>query len=159
MLHLNQFLNFWCCLGSGEFVVVNKHLLNDLTNMGVWTQELKNQVIYHNGSIQQIDGIPDDLKTIYRTVWEIKQRAIVDMAADRGAFIDQSQSLNIHMDQPNFGKLTSLHFYTWSKGLKTGMYYMRSRAAADAIKFTVDASSIKVPYPHISHECYAEFIV
>jgi len=128
---------------SGEFVVVNKHLLNDLTNMGVWTQELKNQVIYHNGSIQQIDGIPDDLKTIYRTVWEIKQRAIVDMAADRGAFIDQSQSLNIHMDQPNFGKLTSLHFYTWSKGLKTGMYYMRSRAAADAIKFTVDASSIK----------------
>lgn len=151
-------LNYWCCLGSGEFVVVNKHLLNDLTSMGVWTQELKNQVIYHNGSIQQIDGIPDDLKTIYRTVWEIKQRAIVDMAADRGAFIDQSQSLNIHMDQPNFGKLTSLHFYTWSKGLKTGMYYMRSRAAADAIKFTVDASSIKVPFPHISHECCTEFV-
>ncbi|KAG0576267.1 hypothetical protein KC19_5G067700 [Ceratodon purpureus] len=129
---------------SGEFVVVNKHLLNDLTNMGLWTQDLKNQVIYHNGSIQQIDIIPDDLKKVYRTVWEIKQRSIVDMAAERGAFIDQSQSLNIHMDQPNFGKLTSLHFYTWSKGLKTGMYYLRSRAAADAIKFTVDASSMKV---------------
>ncbi|XP_024375703.1 ribonucleoside-diphosphate reductase large subunit isoform X2 [Physcomitrium patens] len=128
---------------SGEFVVVNKHLLNDLTNMGLWTHDLKNQVIYHNGSIQQIDVIPDDLKKIYRTVWEIKQRSIVDMAAARGAFIDQSQSLNIHMDQPNFGKLTSLHFYTWTKGLKTGMYYLRSRAAADAIKFTVDQSSIK----------------
>ncbi|KAH9543578.1 hypothetical protein CY35_13G072700 [Sphagnum magellanicum] len=100
---------------SGEFVVVNKHLLSDLTNMGLWTSELKNQVIYHNGSIQQIKGIPAELKSIYRTVWEIKQRSLVDMAADRGAYIDQSQSLNIHMDQPNFGKLTSLHFYTWSK--------------------------------------------
>ncbi|XP_024378320.1 ribonucleoside-diphosphate reductase large subunit [Physcomitrium patens] len=128
---------------SGEFVVVNKHLLNDLTDLGLWTQDLKNQIIYHNGSIQQIDAIPAGLKKIYRTVWEIKQRAIVDMAAARGAFIDQSQSLNIHMDQPNFGKLTSLHFYSWTKGLKTGMYYLRSRAAADAIKFTVDQSSIK----------------
>ncbi|KAH8943819.1 hypothetical protein BDL97_13G074600 [Sphagnum fallax] len=128
---------------SGEFVVVNKHLLSDLTNMGLWTSELKNQVIYHNGSIQQIKGIPADLKSIYRTVWEIKQRSLVDMAADRGAYIDQSQSLNIHMDQPNFGKLTSLHFYTWSKGLKTGMYYLRSRAAADAIQFTVDSSGMK----------------
>ncbi|CAK9201841.1 unnamed protein product [Sphagnum jensenii] len=128
---------------SGEFVVVNKHLLSDLTNMGLWTSELKNQVIYHNGSIQQIKGIPAELKSIYRTVWEIKQRSLVDMAADRGAYIDQSQSLNIHMDQPNFGKLTSLHFYTWSKGLKTGMYYLRSRAAADAIQFTVDSSGMK----------------
>lgn len=135
---------------SGEFVVVNKHLLNDLTNMGLWTQDLKNQVIYHNGSIQQIEMIPNDLKRIYRTVWEIKQRSIVDMAAERGAFIDQSQSLNIHMDQPNFGKLTSLHFYTWSKGLKTGMYYLRSRAAADAIKFTVDAGSIKNKQPTVA---------
>ncbi|CAK9201896.1 unnamed protein product [Sphagnum troendelagicum] len=128
---------------SGEFVVVNKHLLSDLTTMGLWTSELKNQVIYHNGSIQQIKGIPAELKSIYRTVWEIKQRSLVDMAADRGAYIDQSQSLNIHMDQPNFGKLTSLHFYTWSKGLKTGMYYLRSRAAADAIQFTVDSSGMK----------------
>ncbi|KAH9568107.1 hypothetical protein CY35_03G060100 [Sphagnum magellanicum] len=128
---------------SGEFVVVNKHLLSDLTNMGLWTPELKNQVIYHNGSIQKIEGIPEELKSIYRTVWEIKQRSLVDMAADRGAYIDQSQSLNIHMDQPNFGKLTSLHFHTWSKGLKTGMYYLRSQAAADAIQFTVDSSEIK----------------
>ncbi|CAK9261871.1 unnamed protein product [Sphagnum jensenii] len=128
---------------SGEFVVVNKHLLSDLTNMGLWTSELKNQVIYHNGSIQQIEGIPENLKKIYRTVWEIKQRSLVDMAADRGAYIDQSQSLNIHMHQPNFGKLTSLHFYTWSKGLKTGMYYLRSQAAADAIQFTVDSSKMK----------------
>ncbi|KAH7415603.1 hypothetical protein KP509_14G053500 [Ceratopteris richardii] len=128
---------------SGEFVVVNKHLLNDLTDMGIWSLDLKNSIIHHNGSIQKIPQIPEDLKGIYRTVWEIKQRTIVDMAADRGCFIDQSQSLNIHMDQPNFGKLTSLHFYTWSKGLKTGMYYLRSKAAADAIKFTVDASKLK----------------
>ncbi|MCO5553900.1 hypothetical protein L7F22_007426 [Adiantum nelumboides] len=128
---------------SGEYVVVNKHLLNDLTNMGIWTLDLKNTIIHHNGSIQKIPQIPNDLKSIYRTVWEIRQRTVVDMAADRGCFIDQSQSLNIHMDQPNFGKLTSLHFYTWSKGLKTGMYYLRSKAAADAIKFTVDTSKIK----------------
>ncbi|MCO5558776.1 hypothetical protein L7F22_012363 [Adiantum nelumboides] len=128
---------------SGEYVVVNKHLLNDLTNMEIWTLDLKNTIIHHNGSIQKIPQIPNDLKAIYRTVWEIKQRTVVDMAADRGCFIDQSQSLNIHMDQPNFGKLTSLHFYTWSKGLKTGMYYLRSKAAADAIKFTVDTSKIK----------------
>lgn len=130
---------------SGEFVVVNKHLLNDLTDMGLWNLELKNKIIHYNGSIQNIHEIPEDLKAVYRTVWEIKQRTIVDMAADRGCYIDQSQSLNIHMDQPNFGKLTSLHFYTWSKGLKTGMYYLRTRAAADAIKFTVDATSIKGP--------------
>ncbi|KAI5078500.1 hypothetical protein GOP47_0006171 [Adiantum capillus-veneris] len=128
---------------SGEYVVVNKHLLNDLTDMGIWSLDLKNTIIHHNGSIQKIPQIPNDLKAIYRTVWEIKQRTVVDMAADRGCFIDQSQSLNIHMDQPNFGKLTSLHFYTWSKGLKTGMYYLRSKAAADAIKFTVDTSKIK----------------
>jgi ribonucleoside-diphosphate reductase subunit M1 len=128
---------------SGEFVVVNKHLLHDLTDMGLWSPALKNEVIYHNGSVQNISEIPEELTEIYRTVWEIKQRTLVDMAADRGCYIDQSQSLNIHMDQPNFGKLTSLHFYAWSKGLKTGMYYLRSRAAADAIKFTVDTTNIK----------------
>lgn len=128
---------------SGEFVVVNKHLLHDLTDMGLWSPALKNEVIYHNGSVQNIREIPEELKAIYRTVWEIKQRTLVDMAADRGCYIDQSQSLNIHMDQANFGKLTSLHFYAWSKGLKTGMYYLRSRAAADAIKFTVDTTNIK----------------
>ncbi|KAF3324114.1 ribonucleoside-diphosphate reductase large subunit-like protein [Carex littledalei] len=125
---------------SGEFVVVNKHLLHDLTEMGLWTPTLKNQIIYEDGSVQTITEIPDNLKAIYKTVWEIKQKTIVDMAVDRGCYIDQSQSLNIHMDQANFGKLTSLHFYAWSKGLKTGMYYLRTRAAADAIKFTVDTT-------------------
>ncbi|KAH0453206.1 hypothetical protein IEQ34_017530 [Dendrobium chrysotoxum] len=125
---------------SGEFVVVNKHLLNDLTEMGLWSSTLKNKIIYEDGSILKIPEVPEHLKAIYKTVWEVKQRTIVDMAIDRGCYIDQSQSLNIHMDQPNFGKLTSLHFYAWSKGLKTGMYYLRSRAAADAIKFTVDTS-------------------
>uniref|UniRef100_J3LI42 Ribonucleoside-diphosphate reductase n=1 Tax=Oryza brachyantha TaxID=4533 RepID=J3LI42_ORYBR len=128
---------------SGEFVVVNKHLLHDLTEMGIWSSVLKNKIVYEDGSIQKINEIPDDLKAIYRTVWEIKQKTIVDMAIDRGCYIDQSQSLNVHMDQPNFGKLTSLHFHAWSKGLKTGMYYLRTRAAADAIKFTVDTTLLK----------------
>ncbi|KAJ9670926.1 hypothetical protein PVL29_027087 [Vitis rotundifolia] len=128
---------------SGEFVVVNKHLLHDLTEMGLWSPTLKNQIIYENGSVLKMSEIPEDLKVIYKTVWEIKQKTLVDMAVDRGCYIDQSQSLNIHMDQPNFGKLTSLHFYAWSKGLKTGMYYLRSRAAADAIKFTVDTSILQ----------------
>ncbi|KAL0378409.1 UNVERIFIED_CONTAM: Ribonucleoside-diphosphate reductase large subunit [Sesamum radiatum] len=128
---------------SGEFVVVNKHLLHDLTEMGLWSPALKNRIIYEDGSVQKIPEVPEELKIIYKTVWEIKQRILVDMAVDRGCYIDQSQSLNIHMDQPNFGKLTSLHFHAWSRGLKTGMYYLRSRAAADAIKFTVDTSMIK----------------
>lgn len=129
---------------SGEFVVVNKHLLHDLTEMGLWNPALKNKIIYDNGSVQNLSEIPAELKVIYKTVWEIKQKILVDMAVDRGCYIDQSQSLNIHMDKPNFGKLTSLHFYAWSKGLKTGMYYLRTRAASDAIKFTVDtAAAIK----------------
>lgn len=125
---------------SGEFVVVNKHLLHDLSEMGLWSSALKNKIIYENGSVSNIPEIPEELKAIYKTVWEIKQKTLVDMAIDRGCYIDQSQSLNIHMDQPDPGKLTSLHFYAWSKGLKTGMYYLRTRAAADAIKFTVDTS-------------------
>ncbi|KAK8938734.1 Ribonucleoside-diphosphate reductase large subunit [Platanthera zijinensis] len=129
---------------SGEFVVVNKHLLRDLIVMGVWCNTLKNQIIHDDGSIFKIPQIPEHLKAIYKTVWEVKQKTIIDMAIDRGCYIDQSQSLNIHMDQPNFGKLTSLHFYAWSKGLKTGMYYLRSRAATDAIKFTVDTSLLLV---------------
>ena len=122
---------------SGEFTVVNQHLLSDLTELGLWDPELKNSLIGNNGSVADLD-IPENLKEIYKTVWEIKQRVLVDMAADRGAFIDQSQSFNVHMSNANSGKLTSLHFYAWKKGLKTGMYYLRSRAAADAIKFTVD---------------------
>ncbi|KAI0497218.1 hypothetical protein KFK09_020440 [Dendrobium nobile] len=129
---------------SGEFVVVNKHLLHDLTEMNLWSATLKNKILYGNGSILKIPEISDHLKAVYKTVWEIKQRTIVDMAVDRGCYIDQSQSLNIHIEQPNFGKLTSLHFHAWSKGLKTGMYYLRSRAAADAIKFTVDTSTLKL---------------
>ncbi|KAH9706707.1 Ribonucleoside-diphosphate reductase large subunit [Citrus sinensis] len=128
---------------SGEFVVVNKHLLHDLTEMGIWSPTIKNKIIYDDGSVQKIPEIPEELKMIYKTVWEIKQMMLVDMAVDRGCYIDQSQSLNIHMDQPNFKKVTSLHFRTWSRGLKTGMYYLRSRAAADAIKFTVDTSVFK----------------
>ncbi|KAK6125742.1 hypothetical protein DH2020_040516 [Rehmannia glutinosa] len=135
---------------SGEFVVVNKHLLYDLTEMGLWSPALKNRIIYEDGSVQKISEIPEELKVIYKTVWEIKQRILVDMAVDRGCYIDQSQSLNIHMDQPNFGKLTSLHFHAWARGLKTGMYYLRSRAAADAIKFTVDTTMLKQDKPKVA---------
>jgi len=132
---------------SGEFPIVNKHLLKDLVKLGLWNDSMKNQIIAANGSIQGIEEIPQALKEIYKTVWEIKQRAIIDMAADRGAFICQSQSLNIFIDNPNFAKLTSMHFYAWKKGLKTGMYYLRSKSAADAIKFTVDQSFMKQPKP------------
>ncbi|GFH05936.1 ribonucleoside-diphosphate reductase [Haematococcus lacustris] len=131
---------------SGEFTIVNQHLLHDLNRLGLWCPELKNELVAANGSVLELD-IPDNLKALYKTVWEIKQRVLVDMAADRGAFIDQSQSFNVFMPDPNFGKLTSLHFYAWKKGLKTGMYYLRTRAAADAIKFTVDQSALKKKTP------------
>ncbi|XP_002741928.2 ribonucleoside-diphosphate reductase large subunit [Saccoglossus kowalevskii] len=128
---------------SGEFQVVNHHLLKDLTEMGLWNDDMKNLLIANNGSIQSIDGIPDHIKKLYRTVWEISQKNILIMAADRGAFIDQSQSLNIHIAEPNYGKLTSMHFFAWKQGLKTGMYYLRTRPAADPIKFTVNKTSLK----------------
>ncbi len=127
---------------SGEFVVVNKHLLKDLVKLGMWNDNLKNKIIAANGSVQEIPEIPQNVKDLYRTVWEIPQRALIDMAADRGAFICQSQSLNLFVPSPNFGKLTSMHFYAWEKGLKTGMYYLRTQAAADAIKFTVDQAAL-----------------
>jgi ribonucleoside-diphosphate reductase alpha chain len=123
---------------SGEFIVVNKHLLRDLVDLGLWSDSLKNKIIASNGSVQNIDEIPQHIKDIYKTVWEIKQRTLIDMAADRGAFICQSQSLNLFMENPTYAKLTSMHFYGWKKGLKTGMYYLRTKAAADAIKFTLD---------------------
>jgi ribonucleoside-diphosphate reductase alpha chain len=123
---------------SGEFAVVNKHLLRDLIKLGLWNDSMKNKLISANGSVQNINEIPSNLKDLYKTVWEIKQKVIIEMAADRGAYICQSQSLNIHIQDPNFGKLTSMHFYAWEKGLKTGMYYLRTKAAADAIKFTVE---------------------
>ncbi len=122
---------------SGEFAVVNKHLVRDLIGLGLWNEEMKDRIIAHNGSVQYIPEIPTDLKDLYRTVWEIKQKSILEMAADRGAYIDQSQSLNIHMEDTNFGKLSSLHFAAWKLGLKTGMYYLRTRPAVDAIKFTI----------------------
>lgn len=122
---------------SGEFAMVNKHLVRDLIQLGLWNEEMKDRIIAHNGSVQYIPEIPADLKELYRTVWEIKQKSILEMAADRGAFIDQSQSLNIHMEDTNFGKLSSLHFAAWKIGLKTGMYYLRTRPAVDAIKFTI----------------------
>ena len=123
---------------SGEFAVVNKHLLKDLIKLGLWNESMKNKLISANGSVQGIPEIPKDLKELYKTVWEIKQKTILEMAADRGAYICQSQSLNIHIQDVNFGKLTSMHFHAWKLGLKTGMYYLRTKAAADAIKFTVE---------------------
>lgn len=130
---------------SGEFVVVNKHLLRDLVKLGIWNDTLKNKIIAANGSVQNIDEIPANIKEIYKTVWEIKQRTIIDMAADRGAYIDQSQSLNLFIQDANFAKMSSAHFYAWKKGLKTGMYYLRTKAAADAIKFTVDQGALANP--------------
>eukprot|EP00493_Phyllostaurus_siculus_P004511 UN04532 len=123
---------------AGEFVVVNQHLLKDLLARGLWSERMKNKLIAANGSVQNIPDIPEDLKNLYKTVWEISQKTLINMANARGAFIDQSQSFNVHMKGPSRKKLTSMHFYGWNKGLKTGMYYLRSQAAADAIKFTVD---------------------
>lgn len=137
---------------SGEFVVVNKHLLRDLVKLGIWNDGLKNKIIAANGSVQHIDEIPANIKEIYKTVWEIKQRTIIDMAADRGAYIDQSQSLNLFIQDANFAKMSSAHFYAWKKGLKTGMYYLRTKAAADAIKFTVDQNALKQPVQVLGNE-------
>ncbi|KAK6456074.1 ribonucleoside-diphosphate reductase alpha subunit [Scheffersomyces xylosifermentans] len=128
---------------SGEFQIVNKYLLKDLIDLGLWTSAMRNKIILENGSIQSIPNIPQEIKDLYKTVWEISQKVIVDMAADRGKFIDQSQSMNIHLQNPTFGKLTSCHFYAWNKGLKTGMYYLRTQAASRAIQFTVDTEEIK----------------
>ncbi|MFN7538498.1 MAG: ribonucleoside-diphosphate reductase subunit alpha [Bacteroidota bacterium] len=135
---------------SGEFVVVNKHLLNDLIELNLWNDEMKNRIIANNGSIQKIDDIPDHIKEVYKTVWEIKQRTLIDMAADRGAFICQSQSLNLFVDAPTTSKLTSMHFYGWRKGLKTGMYYLRSKAASQAVQFTVEKQGGKTVEPLIN---------
>lgn len=143
---------------SGEFQIVNHHLLRDLTERGIWTDKLKMKILESNGSVQNIDEIPNDLKEIYKTVWEISQKTIIELGADRGAYIDQSQSLNIHVADPTFAKLTSMHFYGWKLGLKTGMYYLRTKPATNAIQFTVekgnkgkkdvvDKFSVKKPTP------------
>ncbi len=130
---------------SGEFIVVNKHLMNDLISLGLWDERMKNMIMAANGSIQNIPNIPEDIKERYKTVWEISQKAIIDMSADRGAYVCQSQSLNVHLMDANFGKMTSMHFHAWKKGLKTGMYYLRTKAATDAIKFTLDKSQLSEP--------------
>jgi len=128
---------------SGEFIIVNKHLLKDLVKEGLWNKDMRQKIMASNGSIQNINEIPQRLKDLYKTAWEISQKAIIDQAADRGAYICQSQSLNIFMENANFGKLTSMHFYGWEKGLKTGMYYLRTKAATDAIKFTIDKNVVE----------------
>jgi len=135
---------------AGEFTVVNRHLVTDLTNIGLWSPELKERIVAANGSIQGIPEIPDRIKALYKTVWEIKQKTLIDMAADRGAFICQSQSLNLFVSDPTIAKLSSMHFYAWKRGLKTGMYYLRTKSAVQAIKFTVDptlVASTKAPAP------------
>merc|ERR1712051_375941 len=127
---------------SGEFVSVNRHLLKDLVTRKLWTEDLRMQLIANNGSVQNLD-LPADLRELYKTVWEIKQRIVLDMAADRGAYIDQSQSLNIHMVDATTAKLSSMHFHGWQLGLKTGMYYLRTKAATDATKFTVEVDGVR----------------
>ncbi|CAH0407003.1 unnamed protein product [Chilo suppressalis] len=128
---------------SGEFQVVNHHLLRDLTEADLWDEDMKNLIIHNNGSIQNIEAIPKEIRDLYKTVWEVSVKTTIQMAADRGAFIDQSQSFNIHVAEPNYGKLTSIHFYAWKMGLKTGMYYLRTKPAANAIQFTVDKSKVR----------------
>ena len=124
---------------AGEFVVVNKHLVKDLQALGLWSKEMKDLMIKAGGSVQNITDIPDDIKDIYKTVWEISQKVIIDMAADRGVFVDQSQSMNLFVESPTLSKLSSMHMYAWKSGLKTGMYYLRSKAKARPIQFSLEA--------------------
>lgn len=128
---------------SGDFQIVNPHLLKDLVELNLWDDEMKNQLIANSGSIAKISGIPEHIKRLYQTVWELPQKEIIEMAADRGAFIDQSQSLNIHIARPSYANITSMHFYGWKKGLKTGMYYLRTKPAVNAVQFTVDKEALK----------------
>jgi len=137
---------------SGEFIIVNKHLLKDLVKLGLWNDELKNEILRTNGSIQDIEIIPQNIKDLYKTVWELSMRDIIDMAGERGMFIDQSQSLNLFVENANLGKLTSMHFYAWKQGLKTGMYYLRTKSAVDAIKFTVQKQSKAQMEPVVAPE-------
>merc|ERR1712165_399038 len=138
---------------SGEFVQVDRHLLNDLVQRGLWNEEVRTQLVAYNGSVQSLN-LPADLRELYKTVWEIKQRIVIDMAADRGAYIDQSQSLNIHMVDATTAKLSSMHFYGWQLGLKTGMYYLRTKAAVGAIKFTVEVDKVREASASSSNGAY-----
>ena len=127
---------------SGEFIVVNKHLVRDLLKLGLWTSSVKNQIIANNGSVQSVKEIPEGLREIYKTVWEIKQKRMLDLAVARGPYICQSQSLNLYQENPQFNKMSAMHFHAWKSGLKTGQYYFRSRPARDAIKFTVNVDML-----------------
>lgn len=129
---------------SGEFQIINKYLVNDLIELGLWNESIKNLIVDNNGSIQNIKSIPEDIKELYKTIWELPQKKLIDLAVDRAPFIDQSQSMNVYLKEPTMGKLTSMHFYGWKKGLKTGMYYLRTQAASAAIKFTIDRSKITI---------------
>ena len=128
---------------AGEFTVMNSHLFNDLHDLGLWSEEMSDKLLHFRGSVQHIPEIPQYIKDVYKTVWEIKQKTLIDMSADRGVFIDQSQSLNIFMESPTFNKLSSCHFYGWKKGLKTGSYYIRSKPAMNSQSFTVDPEKAK----------------
>jgi ribonucleotide reductase alpha subunit len=128
---------------SGEFIVVNKHLYRDLKDIDMWNKELVDQIISQNGSIQDIEQIPLQIRNRYKTVWELSQKVIIDLAADRAPFIDQTQSMNIFVERPTYAKLSSMHMYGWKQGLKTGSYYIRSKPARDAVKFTVASSNNK----------------
>ncbi len=141
---------------SGEFIIVNKHLLKDLAKLNLWDSNMKNKLMASNGSIQNINEIPQDIKDLYKTAWEISQKVLINQAADRGAYICQSQSLNLFMENANFAKLTSMHFYGWKAGLKTGMYYLRTKAATDAIKFTLDKEAVAAPVAKTEEERMAE---
>jgi ribonucleotide reductase alpha subunit len=138
-MHSNIFMR---STGSGDFPIINKYLVADLLDLGLWTPDMSNEIILNNGSIQGISRIPNDLKILYKTVYEISQKSLIDLSADRQLFVDQSQSLNIYMNSPSIAKLTSMHFYGWERGLKTGMYYLRSNSSSDAEKFTVSQTKI-----------------
>jgi ribonucleoside-diphosphate reductase alpha chain len=137
---------------SGEFAIVNRYLVNDLIKLGLWNDKMRNEIIANNGSVQNVASIPDEVKALYKTVWEIKQKAVVDMSQGRGPYIDQGQSLNVFMEDPNFGKLSSMHFYAWKAGLKTGMYYLRTRAAVNAVQFTVKSTGPVVEKKTVEEE-------
>jgi ribonucleoside-diphosphate reductase alpha chain len=141
---------------SGEFIVVNKHLLHDLVELGIWNESLKQEIMRANGSVQHIDIIPQDIKDLYKTVWEMSMKDIIDMSRQRGYFIDQSQSLNLFMENASYSKLTSMHFYAWQSGLKTGMYYLRTKSAVDAIKFTLNNDKKEEPVAELATAAVAK---
>jgi len=141
---------------AGEYIIVNKHLLKDLVKLGLWDSVMKNKLMASNGSVQNIAEIPQDIKDLYKTAWEISGKTLIDLSADRGAYVCQSQSLNLFMENANFAKLTSMHFYGWESGLKTGMYYLRTKAAADAVKFTLDKTALEQPKAKTEEERLAE---